>query len=81
MQLNPKSREISFAHNVFLSFPIALIYCAEHDSITAILCAQFENDSTIETDVTDKRVFVKFEFEKSFDGYRILNKAPNTGWS
>ena len=26
---NPKSREISFAHNLFLSYPIVLKFCTE----------------------------------------------------
>ena len=39
-----KSREISFVHNVRFSCPIFLKFCTEHGSITAVLCAKFQND-------------------------------------
>ena len=36
--LQLKSREDAFAWNVLLSYPIALTFCAEHGSITTVLC-------------------------------------------
>ena len=42
--LKLKSREISFAYTLFLSYPIVLIFCTGHGSITAVLCAKYQND-------------------------------------
>ena len=58
--LKLKSREKLFAHNLFLSYPIVLQFCTEHDSITVVLCAKLQNDWTNETDVMDERDFVRF---------------------
>ena len=58
----PKSREISFVHNLFLSYPIILKFYIEHDSITAVLCAKLRNDYTAAKDVIDGRNFARFEF-------------------
>ena len=62
----PKSRKISFAHNVLLSCSIVLDFHTEHDSITAMLCAKFRKDWTTETDVMGERVFTRVEFKNSF---------------
>ena len=61
-----RSREISFAHNSLRNCQIVLKYCTEHGSITAVLCAKFQNDLTNEMDVLDERDFARFEFEMSF---------------
>ena len=61
-----KSREISFAHNLFINYPIVLNFCTVHGSITAVLCAKFQNDWTIARDIIDERVFARFEFKMSF---------------
>ena len=42
-QLKLKSRESSFAHDVLLSCQIALKLYTEHGSVTAVLCAKFQN--------------------------------------
>ena len=39
-----KSREIAFAHNLFISYPIFLKFCTEYGSITAVLHATFQSD-------------------------------------
>ena len=40
----------------------------EHGSITAMVCAKFQNDSTTDMYVIEESVLVKFEF-KSLDSY------------
>ena len=55
INLRLKSREISFAHNSCSRSPLALKFCTEHGSIIAVLCAKFQIDWTIETDVVDER--------------------------
>ena len=69
----PKSREISFAHNLLLSYLIVLEFCTEHDSDTVVLYAKFQNDWTSETNVLDERDFARFEFKTYFGpiSYRI----------
>ena len=39
-----KFRETSFAHNLFISNPIVLKFCTEHDSDAVVLCAKFVSD-------------------------------------
>ena len=46
-----------------LVWAIALKFCTEHGSITAVLCAKFQIDWTIETGVMDERDFARFEFK------------------
>ena len=41
--LKLRSHEISFVHNLSLSYQITLKFCTEHVSITAVLCAKFRN--------------------------------------
>ena len=53
--LKPKSREISFAHNLFISYPNILKFCKEHGSYTAMLCVKFQSNWTTEKDVIDER--------------------------
>ena len=47
-QCNPKSHEISLAHGLSISYPIVLILWTEYDSDTALPCAKFEIDWTLE---------------------------------
>ena len=58
--LKLKSCEISFVYNSYLSWPIVLRFFTEHGSITAVLCAKFQIDWTIETDIMDEQDFTKF---------------------
>ena len=60
IHLKLKSRKISFAHNSCFSWPIAFKFCTVHGSITTVLCATFQTDWTIETDVMDERDFARF---------------------
>ena len=64
--LKPKPREISFGHNLLLSCTVVLKFCTEHGSVTAVLCAKYQNDLTIEMDVLNERSFARFEFDVSF---------------
>ena len=64
--LNPKFREISFAHSIRFSCPIVLTLCTEHGSDTAILCAKFQIDWVIEQKVMGKRDFTRFGFKMHF---------------
>ena len=43
--------------SLLLCCQIVLRFCTEHDGITAILCATFQNDLTTEIDLLDKRDF------------------------
>ena len=36
-------------------------FCTEYDCISAVFCANVENDSTAEMGVLDKRNFVRFD--------------------
>ena len=47
--LNTKSREISFAHKLLLSYQIVSKYFTEHGSDTVVLCAKCQNDLPNET--------------------------------
>ena len=64
--LKPKSREISFAHNLLCGYPIVITFCTEHGSDTAVLCAKFQNDWTTETDVMNEWDFARFGSKGSF---------------
>ena len=46
MLLKLKILQILFAHNSCLNCQIILKFCTEHGSITAVLCAKLQNDST-----------------------------------
>ena len=56
----PKSREISFTHNLILSYQIILKFCTEHGSDTAVFCAKFQKDWIIEANVMEERDFAGF---------------------
>ena len=38
-------------------------YFTEHGSITAVLCAKFQNDLTTKIDIKDERDFARIEFK------------------
>ena len=46
------SHEISFNHNLFLSWSVVLESCTEHSSDTAVLCATFQNEGETEVGVS-----------------------------
>ena len=57
------SREIWFGQNLFLDDQVILKFCAEHDSIIAVLCTKMQNEWTTETDVMYERILATFEFK------------------
>ena len=44
---------------------------------TAVLCAKFQADWTIETDVMDERDFARFEFKMSFGRISYITQYPS----
>ena len=42
---------------------IIMKYFTEHGSITAVLCAKFQNNWTAEMDIKDERDFARIEFK------------------
>ena len=61
-----KSREVSFLLSFLRNCRIVLKFCTEHGSITAVLCAKFQNVLTTMTKVMKKRYFTRFEFRNRF---------------
>ena len=73
-----KSREISFAHNLSISYPTVLEFHTEHGSIIAVLCAESQIDWTTETYVLDERVFARFEFNMGFGQISYITQGTLT---
>ena len=65
MHLKQKLRKTPFAHNVLHRYSIMLKFWTENGSDTAMLCAKFQNDWTIEADFMDEQEFAKFELKTS----------------
>ena len=59
--LKPKSRENLFAHSLYLSHPIILKFCTEHDSIIVVLCTRFQRDWKTEIGDMNEWGFARFE--------------------
>ena len=57
-----KSRENSFAHNVFPGYPIVLKFCTEYSSATVMPCGKFQKDWRTETDFKRTRLWVTMSF-------------------
>ena len=68
--LKHNSREISFTHNLFLSYQIVSICCTEHGTMNVTLCAKFQTDLRTEMDVMD-------EFKRSFGWISYIETAPD----
>ena len=64
--LKLESREISFIHNLVISYPIILKFYTELDNDSAVLCEKFQKDWATETGVMDDRDLARFEFKMSF---------------
>ena len=64
--LKPKSREISLAHDLFLSYAIVLKFFTEHGSGAAVFCATFGNEWSTEVWIIGNRDFARFGFKMSF---------------
>ena len=71
-----KFREISFVRNTCVICPNALNFCTKHGSDTAMLCAKFQNDWIIDTDVMDECDFAIFEFKMSFQRISRIAQHP-----
>ena len=56
----------SFIDNDFQSRRILLIFYTEHGSITAVLCVKYQNDTSTEEVVIDKRDFARLECKTGF---------------
>ena len=67
IHLKLKSREISFAHNSCFRL---------NDRFESVLCAKFQTDWTIETDVMDERDFARFELKMSFGRISYIAQYP-----
>ena len=63
--LKLKSRGISLVHNTHFSCPIVLEFRTEHGSMTAMLCANFQNDWAVEK--YGKTRFHLFELNMRFE--------------
>ena len=63
-----KSREILFGHNSLLICRIVLKFCTQHGSITAVLCANFQND------LTDEMHILILNSRYVSDGYSMLQQ-------
>ena len=66
--LKLKSREISLAVNLFLSCQIILKFCTEHGNDTAVLCAKFQNDLTINMVVMEEWALMRLTW--------VLHRLP-----
>ena len=60
IHLKLKSREVSFVHNFHMNCPIVLKFRTQHDSITALFSAQFQNYWVTEKPFTGKPDFARF---------------------
>ena len=79
--LKPKSRGLSFAHNLILTYPIVLKFCGEHGDDTAMLSTKFQSDYTIETGVMDEREFTRFDFMMRFGRIFCIAQGPRRAGS
>ena len=61
-----KSHEISFINNICFICLVFLKFCTKHSSDAVKLCARFQDDWIIWTDVMHKRDSTRFEFKMSF---------------
>ena len=75
--LKPKSCEISFAQTSFSVAPL-LWNCVQStaDSITVILCAKFQKDSTNEANVVDEQILQDLVLRWVSAGYHMLQSPP-----
>ena len=61
-QLKPKSHEISFAHNLYSSYPIVWKVCTDTAVVLPCFVQKIQTDWTTETGVTGDWDFAIFEF-------------------
>ena len=55
---------------------IVLKFCTEHGSITAVLCAKFQNDLATKMGIVDERDFARFKFKMRFGRISYIGTAP-----
>ena len=71
-----KSREISFVLNIRLDKQIVLIFCTEHGSIIAVLCAKFQYDWKTDKCLWTNEVLRDFSLRWVSDGYCTAPLRP-----
>ena len=75
-----KSFQIQLSWNLvcpqLITQTVVLRFCTEHDRITAVLCAKFQNYWATETNVMDERDFARFEFKISFECSSFIAQPP-----
>ena len=74
--LKLKSPKISCTHKISFIYPFVLKFCTEHDSDTALLCTEFQNDWSTETCLTGKRDFMRFAFKMHFRRISHIAQGP-----
>ena len=76
--LELKSREVTFVHNLFITYPIVSTVCTEHGSDATVLFAKFQKEWTTETNVMGERDFARFEFKMSFGRISYIAQDPSS---
>ena len=74
-----KFRKMSFIHNICYCYLIVLKFCTEHGSITAVLCAKFQNHWTTEKNAMDRWHFMRFDLKLSLRQMLTTAMAPGSG--
>ena len=67
----------SVAHCVLRNCSNVLKFGTEHDSDTAVLCAQFQIDWVNNMDVIEEQAFARFDFKKSFGWISYFATVPS----
>ena len=70
IHLKLKSCQISFVYYIHSICPIVLMFCTEHSSDAAVLCAKYQNNWASEKWVLEKHGHLRFEFKM---GFRVLS--------
>ena len=75
--------KINLGRNINFNGGIPLKFCTEHSSVTAVLCAKFQKDSPVKTEVTHKWDFARFQLKMDVGGENCLhcNQSLVTGIS
>ena len=74
-----KFRKMSLIHNICYSCLIVLKFCTEHGSITAVLCAKFQNHWTTDKNAMDRWHFMRFDLKRSLRQMLTTAMAPGSG--
>ena len=76
IQLTCKSCEIKLACNISFAWCIILKFCTEHGSNTAMLCAKFENYTSIAKWLIDRHDLERFELKTDFGRIWCIVTSP-----